>query len=567
MAFASTLTFHPKGPILKISFVATRKNFDRTERELYEMDLMLRVLGFKRSFLDLGLLTVAACTPSHVNVEIFDEYFADLDYDLKTDVVALSAKTSCVSKAYDAAQRYRARGKRVILGGIHASLRPEEALQHVDCIVTGEAEALWPHVVRDLEAGKLKSRYDAVGYPPMDAIPVPAWRAVDTSQYLFHQLQTTRGCPFRCRFCSVPDISGQDFRFKPVECVVNELRGLPRGRGPIAAGKPLYIVDDNFISRVKYTKDLLRALIPLYEAGQIPTWSAETTLNVANDEEMLDLFRAAGCSTMIIGFESVSEATLNDMDKPVNFCLTFPEAVDRIHARGITVVGNFIVGFDTDTRAVFKQTLEFIQKTGILYPFFSILTPMPGTKLFDDFKAAGRLDHERWDQYDTRHVVFEPRHMRRDELMDGYIWLYEQAYGTSLLLDRMERNWQRRPRTSSTLAEKAFIAARLGREVLHGDAELRGLYKDSFSLLFNRHLHSDAGHLLFLLDGYDFARFMRRYRSPNYRDNYLTCDQPERISDDKQQQASAAQTLNVLQWENKKAVLRTNKRSLPVVQG
>ncbi|HNN95016.1 MAG TPA: cobalamin-dependent protein, partial [Pseudomonadota bacterium] len=165
---------------MKISFVATRKNFDRTERELYEMDLMLRVLGFKRSFLDLGLLTVAACTPSHVNIEIFDEYFADLDYDVKTDVVALSAKTSCVSKAYDAAQRFRARGKRVILGGIHASLRPEEALQHVDCIVTGEAEALWPHVVRDLEAGKLKSRYDAVGYPPMDAIPVPAWRAVDT---------------------------------------------------------------------------------------------------------------------------------------------------------------------------------------------------------------------------------------------------------------------------------------------------------------------------------------------------------------------------------------------------
>ena len=552
---------------MKISFVATRKNFDRSERELYEMDLMLRVLGFKRSFLDLGLLTVAACTPREVDIEVIDEYFGELDFDHDTDVIALSAKTSCAPKAYDVAQRYRARGKRVILGGIHASLRPDEALQHVDCIVTGEAEALWPQVVRDLQQGRLKSRYDALGYPPMAQVPVPAWRAVDTSQYLFHQLQTTRGCPFRCRFCSVPDISGQDFRFKPVESVVHELRSLPRGRGPIAAGKPLYVVDDNFISRVKYTKDLLRALIPLYQSRQLPSWSAETTLNVANDEEMLDLFRDAGCTTMIIGFESVSEATLNDMDKPVNFCLTFQEAVDRIHARGITVVGNFIVGFDTDTRAVFKQTLDFIQKTGILYPFFSILTPMPGTKLFDDFKAAGRLDHERWDQYDTRHVVFEPRHMRRDELMDGYIWLYEQAYGSDLLLDRIERNWRQRPRTTSSWTEKAFIAARLGREIVLGDAELRRMYRAGLGLLFNRHLRSDAGHLLFLLDGYDFARFMRRYRSSAYRDNYQTCENPERVNDDKQEQARTEPALHVLQWQNKKAVLRTSKRQLPVVPG
>lgn len=548
---------------MKITFVATRKNFDPTERELYEMDLMLRVLGFKRSFLDLGIQTVAACTPPGVEIEIVDEYLQDIDYGMRTDVVALSAKTSCVSKAYDVARRFRSRGTRVVLGGIHASLRPDEALQHVDAVVTGEAETLWPQVVRDLEAGRLRHRYDADGFPPMDAIPVPAWRAVDTSQYLFHQLQTTRGCPFRCKFCSVPDISGQDFRFKRVEQVVHELRSLPRGGGPIAAGKPLYIVDDNFISRVKYTKDLLRALVPLFQTGQLPTWSAETTLNVANDEEMLDLFRDAGCSTMIIGFESVSEATLRDMDKPVNFCLTYPEAVDRIHARGITVVGNFIVGFDTDTRGVFKQTLDFIQQTGILYPFFSILTPMPGTNLFDEFKAAGRLDHERWDQYDTRHVVFEPRHMRRDELMDGYIWLYEQAYGTDLLLDRIERNWKSRPRTTSKTVEKLFIASRLAPEMWRGDKELRRLYRDALGLLMNRRLHSDAGHLLFLLDGYDFARFMRRYRSPGYLDNYRTCETPERVQDEK---AAADSGLSVLQWENKKAVLRTNKRSLPVVQ-
>src|SRR4029079_14535566 len=152
----------------------------------------------------------------------------------------------------------------------------------------------------------------------MGNIPMRAVNLVNPSQYLFHQLQTTRGCPFKCRFCSVPDIAGQDFRFKPVEQVVRELRGLPKAKGPIASVKPLYIVDDNFISRTRYTKDLLRAMIPLAERGEIPSWSAETTLNVASDDELLDLFQKAGCATLIIGFESVTEATLNDMDKPVN---------------------------------------------------------------------------------------------------------------------------------------------------------------------------------------------------------------------------------------------------------
>ena len=412
---------------MHITFVATRKNADRSERELYEMDLLNRALGFKRSFLDLGLQTVMACTPPGVSMRMVDEYVEEIDYDVETDLVALSAKTSCVTHAYDVARQFRARGKRVVLGGIHASLRPDEALEHVDCVVTGEAELLWPEVVRDAQAGTLKRRYDTVGFPPMDRIPPPAWETLRASDYLFHQLQTTRGCPFRCRFCSVPDISGQEFRFKPVDRVVQELRALPKSRGPVAAGKPLYVVDDNFISRTRYTKELLHALVPLYEAGELPGWSAETTLNVAADEEMMDLFQKAGCATLIIGFESVTEASLAAMDKPVNFCLTYQEAIERIHARGMTVVGNFIVGFDTDTVGVFKQTLDFVQNAGILYPFFSILTPMPGTKLFDDYKAAGRLDHERWELYDTRHVVFEPTHMTRDELMDGYVWLYEQA--------------------------------------------------------------------------------------------------------------------------------------------
>ena len=554
----------------RITFVATRKNMDPTERELYEMDLLCRALGFKRAFFDLGIQTVMACTPPGVKIDLFDEYTAPVDYDVKTDLVALSAKTSSVSYAYEVARRFRAKGKRVVLGGVHASLRPEEALEHVDCVVTGEAELLWPEVVRDLENGKLKERYDAVGSPPMDKIPIPAWGRSKPDGYLFHQVQTTRGCPFRCRFCSVPDISGQDVRFKPAARVIEELRALPQSRGPIASGKPLYVVDDNFVSDARYTKELLRAMIPLRRAGQIPSWSAETTINVAEDEEVLDLLRDAGCSTLVIGFESVTEASLSAMNKPVNFCLPYHEAVERIHARGMTIAGNFIVGFDTDTLGVFQQTLDFVQKTGIVYPSFSIFTPMPGTKLFDEYEAAGRLDHEAWHLYDTRHVVFEPTNMTREELMDGYIWLYERAYCADNLYDRVERSWKRRAR-GSNLVERAFVSARLAAEMLRGDSELRSHFKQGIQLMMNRRLNADAGQLLYLLDAYDFARFMRRYGTPTRIESYRTFTDRSRWvrrHPRTREAESEIEKLNVMQWQNTRAVKRSAraaKKALPVV--
>ena len=531
---------------MHITFVATRKNMEPSERELYEMDFLLRVLKLKRSFADLGLLTVAACTPDDVEVAYVDEYLEEVDYDIETDLVALSAKTSCVTRAYAVAAEFRKRGTKVVLGGIHASLRPEEALEHVDCIVTGEAEKVWPLVVADARNGRLQRRYDASDFPPMAEVPDPAWELVDTTKVLFQQLQTTRGCPFTCRFCSVPDISGQSFRFKPVANVLRELIGFPKKKPLLAPKRPLYIVDDNFLSRKTYTLELLREMAPAYERGEFPHWSAETTLNVASDEELLDAFVAAGCQTLIIGFESVSQATLEDMSKPINFCLTFQEAVARIHARGLSIVGNFIVGFDTDTLSVFRDTMEFVQTTGILYPFFSILNPMPGTRLFDDIQAEGRMDHEDWQFYDTRHVVMEPKQMSREQLQDGYIWLYEQAYASDKLWDRLERYW------SSQKALGARSAGRLGTlaltallaKELYRDRELRYFTRDGMKLLSRGDLAGEPGQLLVMLDSYDFTRFMRRYRSPEWSRNV-------RIFSD---EAGAAESM---QWKNAQALRRT----------
>ncbi|HUG53437.1 MAG TPA: radical SAM protein [Vicinamibacteria bacterium] len=503
---------------MKVLFVSTRKNSSPEDRELYEMDFMNGLLGFKRSLLDLGLLTVAACTPADVEVEMVDEYVEEIPYDTDADLVALSAKTSCVTHAYEVAAEFRRRGRKVVLGGIHASLRPEEATLHVDHVVVGEAEKTWPLFVQAFRKGEAPRVMPDAGFAPMDEIPVPAWDRIRPGEFLFHQLQTTRGCPFMCRFCSVPDISGQSFRFKPVERVVEEIRALPRS-GPFKDRlKALYIVDDNFISKVPYTKELLRALVPLHASGELREWSAETTLNVSRDEELLDLFRAAGCSTLIVGFESISEATLLEMDKKVNFCLTYQEAIARIHRRGMSIVGNFIVGFDTDTVSVFRDLLDFIDEHTILYPFFSILTPMPGTKLHEDYKAAGRLDHLDWSRYDTRHVVFEPVHMTRDQLMDGYCWLYEEAYASVRALDRLQRYWTTWRGKEAGWLQKAAAAALLWRHRHQGSPRFRRLLREGQRRLWS-HPRGDAGQLFYYLDSGHFCDYLDRFRSARYAEN------------------------------------------------
>ncbi len=512
---------------MKIHFVATRKNADPTERELYELDLMLRVLGFDRAFMDLGLQTVATVTPSHHAIRFTDEYLERIDYDAEADIIALSGKTSCITRTYQVADEFRRRGKTVVLGGIHASLRPDEALQHCDIVVDGEAEEIWPRVLADLERGKAKQLYKADAFPEMSNIPAVSWRGMDPSRYFYQQLQTTRGCPFMCRFCSVPDISGQAFRCKPEANVVQEIRGIPLGRGPIQRSRPLYVVDDNFISKPAYTKRLLEELVKMRRAGELPDWSAETTLNVARDDQMLDLFRDAGCTVLIIGFESVTEATLQDMDKSVNFCMTYQEAVDAIRARGIKTVGNFIVGFDTDDLRVFRDTLEFIDRYNIMYPFFSILTPMPGTGLFDDTKAEGRLFHERWDLYDTRHVVFQPKQMTPDQLMDGYVWIYEQAYGPDAVLSRLEDWWRNNPIEGSPMSERLFMAAKVTAQIRERDIPNRRFLKDVLKLYLNKNLRAETGSMLYMLDAHHFANFLGRFNSRNKEANYRLFADPE----------------------------------------
>ncbi|MGQ0794416.1 MAG: B12-binding domain-containing radical SAM protein [Deltaproteobacteria bacterium] len=530
---------------MKILFVATRKNCDPSDRELYEMDFMNELLGLKRSLFDLGLLTVAACTPDRYQVEVQDEYLAPINYDTDADLVALSAKTSAVARAYQVADEFRRRGRKVVLGGIHASLRPEEALGHVDYVVMGEAETIWPEFLAKFERGEAPQKTVASGFPPMDKIPVPAWDKIDYGEFLFHQIQSTRGCPFTCRFCSVPDISGSTFRFKPTDKIIEEIRGFPKTGFLRDKIKTLYFVDDNFISRPQYTEELLKALIPLRKRGEVPNWSAETTLNVTNRPGLLDMFVEAGCTTLIIGIESINEATLLDMDKKVNFCVEYQEAMHRIHSRGLSVVGNFIVGFDTDTLSVFDDILDFIDENHILYPFFSILTPMPGTKLHDDFNKAGRLDHLDWQYYDTRHVVFEPRNMTREQLLDGYCYLFEQAYATERSLNRLEKYWRTYRKTKSGFVRNLFLKWKLRKYRGAVSPKFDFILDEGWRRLSQPGVNSDVVQLLYYLDSAHFVQYLNKFKSVNYDENI-------RIFNREGREKAEAAALKKRQWEHKR---------------
>lgn len=507
------------------------------------MDFMTELLGIKRSLLDLGLLTVAGCTPERYEVQVQDEYVAPIDFDTDAELIALSAKTSAVSRAYQVADEFRKRGKKVVLGGIHASLRPEEALEHVDHVVMGEAEETWPEFLRLFEKGEAPKITNSEGFPPMDHIPIPAWDKIDYGKFLFHQVQSTRGCPFTCRFCSVPDISGNTFRFKPPAKIIEEIKAFPK-TGLMDRVKTIYFVDDNFLSRPQYTEELLKELVKLNKKGELPSWSAETTLNVVNRQGLLDLFVEAGCTTLIIGLESINEATLLDMDKRVNFCVEYQDAMERIHSRGMTVVGNFIVGFDTDTLSVFDDILDFVDSNNILYPFFSILTPMPGTKLHEDFKADGRLDHMDWGRYDTKHVVFEPRHMTREQLMDGYCYLYEQAYSSERALDRLEKFWARYRKKRSGFIEKQIVNWRLRKYRKSVSPQFDYMLQEGWRRLNKKGLNSDVAQLLYYFDSAHFVEYLKKFRSTEYEKNIEIFNQTAKKN-------TAEEDLSKRQWEHR----------------
>jgi len=416
---------------IKLKLITPKKK--QYERELFDGKFVSLLYGVEKySCFSLSLATIAAITPKDIEIQIIDENIETVNFDDPADIVGITVNTSVAPRAYEIAEEYRNRNVTVIMGGVHPSVLPEEALKHCDSIVIGEAELVWNEFISDYRNKKVKQIYTSENKPDLKDLPLPRRDLLKNSKYSFHVIQTTRGCPFNCDFCSVKILYGSKYRCKSIDKIVEEVKDA------IAIEKKLiFFSDDNFIGNKSFTKELLKLLIPLKIVYFI-----QSSINVADDNEMLDLLSKSGCRKICIGLESISDSNLRLMNKAYcNQVDTYAKHIEKLQAYGFEIESFIIFGCDYDDDTVFEKTLKFIEDTNIIFPVPSILTPYPGTKVYENIKAENRVLHTNWSLYDTTHVCFKPKLMSPEALQNGYIWVRQQLYSYDNLFKRLKKLW------------------------------------------------------------------------------------------------------------------------------
>jgi radical SAM superfamily enzyme YgiQ (UPF0313 family) len=383
----------------------------------------------KTGFVRLSLPTIAALTPSDWDIEILDARATPVSFERKIDLVGLTAFTAEIPSAYEIADGFRSRGVKVVMGGIHVSSMPEEALKHADSVVVGEAEAVWKSLLADFERGELKPVYKSDRLVSMDGMPVPRRDLLHRKMYVscFNTIQASRGCPFNCEYCAVTAFFGKKFRTRQLNDVIDEIKGFDT--------RDFFFVDDNITGQPGYAKELFASLIPLKRV-----WGAQTTINFAKDEELLSLYAKSGGKYAFVGFETLSEENLGKVNKSWNSPDGYGEAIKKIHKAGINILGSFIFGLDDDDVSVFKRTFDFIMKHNIDAVQFHILTPFPGTRLYDTMDKEGRIIDRNWAKYHTGEVIFKPLKMTPEELQRGYWWVFRKTYTLGNIIRRCLRS-------------------------------------------------------------------------------------------------------------------------------
>jgi radical SAM superfamily enzyme YgiQ (UPF0313 family) len=387
----------------------------------------------------LGIPILAALTPA--NVDITMTYLQkNQEFNVNNvDVVAFSVLTHHAPYIYSIAQKYRESGKKVILGGIHPSVLPEEALKYADTIVIGEAELLWEKILDDIKNEKLQKIYKSENYISMDLIPKSRVDLMDKSRYNNRAvIHSSRGCPFDCSFCSVTQFFGNTYRFRPIPDVIEEIRNFIESG--LASGKNIIFNDDNIACNKKYSKELFLELKKLNI-----TWSSQANLFIADDPEFLKLAAESGCISLFIGIETLNSENLQDINKSMNHINKYEDAIKKIHDAGIIVIGSFILGLDHDDESIFEKTMSFIDRTNIEIPSFSVLTPFPGTLTYRELNDQNRIIENDWSKYDLGNVVFIPKLISpeklQQKLLEAYnLTAFRRARGYQLIAKKAKNN-------------------------------------------------------------------------------------------------------------------------------
>src|SRR6202162_1652768 len=384
----------------------------------------------------LALTSFAATTPEHWRVEYWDENLLHGRPPCQPlpQLVGITVHLTFARRAYELADWYRARGARVIFGGLHVLSCPDECAPHADALALGDGVQLWPRILHDIESNNLRPRYVATYENDYSDDPSPRRSLLQRRSFLTTtSLIATRGCHNRCGFCYLAtDGLRMPYRMRSPQQVADEFK---------ADNQPYAVfIDNNLASRRDYLHSLCAALRPLNKI-----WSAAVTIDVTDDRGLIRNMALAGCTGVFVGFESLSDDNLADSHKKTPKTSDYARRVRMLHDYGIQVNGSFVLGFDHDRKDVFAGTAEWIEENRLECATFHILTPYPATPLFRQMEAEGRLLHHDWALYDTAHAVFRPKHMTAEELEHGYAWIYQRLFSHTSIWQRRQEQWQAIP--------------------------------------------------------------------------------------------------------------------------
>lgn len=371
----------------------------------------------------LGLLTLISLTPKEHEVIMVNENVEKIHFQKDVDLVGITITLDVLPRAIEIARGFQKLGIPVVAGGIHITCNPEECIEHFDAICIGAAERVWSNIIEDTRQKRLqKIYYDMEGFRGEEIVS-PAYNKIDKKKYLYTNVVTTsRGCPNRCHFC-YNSCQNRSYIVRPLEDVLADINSL--------GTKHILFIDDNFIGSPSYTFELLKKLKEMDLK-----WSAAVTTRILEYPDLLDLMAETGCQSLFIGFESINNSSLVDVKKDNQF-EKYTKLVSEIHRRGIMVNASMVFGLDGDGPDVFAKTLEWLLKNKIETLTSHILTPYPGTKLYKRMEKEGRIVDFELSNYNTSHVVFQPKKMTPEELYEGYLWIYKEFYSFKNILRRL----------------------------------------------------------------------------------------------------------------------------------
>ena len=374
----------------------------------------------------LALLTLANLTPKEHEVIIENENVESINFDEKVDLVAITVTVDVMNRAIEIAKEFRKRSVKVVAGGIHITADPKGAYGYFDAICVGMAERIWQRILFDAQNDSLKEIYNDMLSISGQEIVSPDYDIIDNSKYLYTNIiSTSRGCPFECDFCYNSSQSvHKAYINRPIEDVIREIKTLRT--------RHIMFIDDNFIGNPSWTKKFLAQIRPLGLK-----YNAAVTSNIVDMPDILDDLKESGCQSLFIGFESINDKAIDSMNKVQNSVGKYERLVEELHKRGIMINASFVFGLDEDDSSVFEKTLDWIVKNKIETVTSHILTPYPGTRLYENLHKQGRITDFDLSKYNTANVVYRPKNMTQEELYDGYLWIYKEVYSFKNIIKRL----------------------------------------------------------------------------------------------------------------------------------